>query len=60
MEHKKGTYVDGHERSDVVEYRQTFLMRLCAFGFLKKNNAPTPEAADSIPRDLECPTDDRI
>ena len=22
--HKKGTYVDGHERSDVVEYRQAF------------------------------------
>ena len=30
MEHKKGTYVDGHERSDVTEYRKTFLRRLCA------------------------------
>ena len=34
MDHKKGTYVDGHERPDVVEYRKTFLRRLCALGFL--------------------------
>ena len=27
---------------------------------MNKNNAPTPEAADSVPRDLECPSDDRI
>ena len=25
---KKGTYVDGHERDDVVEYRQQFLQRI--------------------------------
>lgn len=24
MDHKKGTYIDGHERSDVVEYRNKF------------------------------------
>ena len=53
-------YVDGHERFDVVEYRQTFLRQLCALGFLNNNNAPTSEAADSVPRDLECPSDDRI
>ena len=44
----------------MFEYRQTILRRLCALGFLNKNNAPTPEAADSVPRDLECPSDDRI
>ena len=60
MEHKKGTYVDGHERSDVTEYRKTFLRRLCAVGFLNKKNAPTPEAADSLPSDLECPSDEKI
>jgi hypothetical protein len=34
--HKKGTYVDGHERSDVVEYRQKFLRKMFSSGFLKK------------------------
>ena len=60
MEYKKRTYVDGHERSDVTEYRKTFLRRLCAVGFLNKKNAPTPEAADSLPSDLECPSDEKI
>ena len=27
---KKGVYVDGHERSDVVEYREKFLERMGA------------------------------
>ena len=31
---KKGTFVDGHERDDVVEYRKTFLRRMVALGFL--------------------------
>lgn len=53
MEHKKGTYADGHERADVTEYRKEFLRRLCALGFLNKNNAPTPEAVDSLPSNLE-------
>ena len=44
----------------LLSTRQTFLRRLCALGFLNKNNAPTPEAADSVPRDLDCPFDDRI
>ena len=47
MEHKKGTYEDGHERSDVVQYRNKFLRRL---GFLNKHiymhNAATPDAVE--------------
>lgn len=31
---KKGTYVDGHEREDVVEYRTTFLRCMASLGFL--------------------------
>ena len=46
MEHKKGTYVDGHERSDVVQYRNKFLRRLCALGFLNEHNAPTPDGVE--------------
>ena len=60
MERKKGTYVDGHERPDVVQYRSKFLRLLCALGFLNKHNAPTPEAFDSLPSDLECPSDEQV
>ena len=37
---KKGTFVDGHERNDVVEYRTKFLCRMVSLGFLNPNNAP--------------------
>ena len=40
---KKGTYVDGHERADVVECRAKFLRKMVALGFLNRENAPTPE-----------------
>ena len=43
-----------------MDYRQKFLHRLCALGFLNKTNAPTPEAAQSLPTDLECPSEERI
>ena len=37
---KKGTYVDGHEGDDVVEYRNKFLQRMIGLGFLNPSNAP--------------------
>jgi len=52
---KKGTFVDGHERDDVVEYCKTFLRRMVALGFLNRDNAPTDEARDALPADLEIP-----
>lgn len=52
---KKGTFVDGHERDDVVEYRKTFLRRMVALGFLNRDNAPTDEARNALPADLEIP-----
>ena len=30
----KGIYVDGHERSDVVEYRQKFLIKMTEYVIL--------------------------
>lgn len=45
--YEKGTYVDGNEESDVVDYRKSFLCKLSCLGFLNGNNAPTPEAAQS-------------
>ena len=52
---QKGTFVDGHERDDVVQYRKRFLRRMVALGFFNTNNAPTEEAKQAIPDDLECP-----
>lgn len=57
LDHKKGTYCDGHERS---EYQGKFLRKMVGLGFLNKNNAITPEAAESLPSDLEPLTDEQI
>ena len=46
--HQKGTYVDGHERSDVVEYRQKFLRKMFSIGFLNKENAASSTAQDNF------------
>ena len=52
---KKGTYVDGHERPDVVEYRTKFLRRMVGLVFLNPENAPTEEAKNALPVDLHSP-----
>ena len=56
LDQKKGVYIDGHERDDVIEYRQNFLCKMVSIGFLNKDNAPTVEAAQFLPDDLECPS----
>ena len=48
---KKGCYVDGYERADVVEDKQRFLCRMVALGFLNADNAPTDVALST---DLHC------
>lgn len=50
---KKGTFVDGHERDDVVAYRKTFLRRMFTLGFLNPDNAPTEDAKAALPQDLD-------
>ena len=57
---KKGSYVDGHERDDVKEYRKKFLRRMVALGFLNQSNAPTEEAKTALPTDLENPSQEVI
>ena len=52
---KKGTYVDGHERDDVVEYCKTFLRRIVSLGSLNESNAPTEEAKKALPSDIHGP-----
>ena len=49
---KKGTYVDGHEREDVVQYGAIFLRCMVSLGFLSASNAPTDEARKALPQDL--------
>ena len=60
LDSKKGTYVDGHERPDVTEYRGKFLRKMVALGFLNSENAPTPEAALSLPEDIDTPPAEQI
>ena len=52
---RKGIFVDGHERDDVVEYRSIFLRRMCKIGFLHPSNAPTADSKSSISTDIEPP-----
>ena len=49
---KKGTLVDSHERDDVM-YRNKFLQRMASLSFLNSPNAPTDEALNALPSDLE-------
>ena len=42
----------------MVQHCKTFPTPSCVLGFLNKANAPTPEAAGSLPTDLE--SDERI
>jgi len=41
--HKKGAYVDGHEREDVVKSREEFLKKLKE---LKESHLPPPPCSD--------------
>ena len=43
---KKGVYIDGHERSDVVDYRKIYLRKLEA---LESTHAPHPPTSDEPP-----------
>lgn len=53
---KKGTFVDGHERDNVVEYRRKFLGRMVSLGFLNSDNAPTDDAKKALPTDITSPS----
>ena len=48
----KGVFIDGHERSDVVESRVKFLEKMTECGFLRPDNAPTEEAARALPANV--------
>lgn len=57
---KKGSFVDGHEREDVVVYRKKFLRKMVGLGFLRPDNAPTEDAKNALPSDLHTPSIDRV
>ena len=56
---KKGIFIDGHERPDVVASRKTILRKMVKIGFLHFTNAPTEEAQKAIPADIDAPTLER-
>ena len=49
LQRSKGVFIDGHERPDVVESRVKFLTTMTECGFLRPDNAPTEEAAKTLP-----------
>ena len=51
---KKGIFIDGHERDDVVESR-----KMVKLGFLHFTNAPTEDAVKALPADIDSPTNER-
>ena len=56
LDKKKGVYIDGHERDDVVMHRQKFLRQLIVGGFLTPELAPSDEAKEAFPTDIDPPT----
>ncbi len=44
LQANKGAYFDGHERVDVIEYRNNFLKTMITCGFLHPEQAPTQRA----------------
>ena len=59
LDKKKGIYIDGHEREDVVQHRQRFLRQLVAGGFLAAEFAPSLEAKSAFPTDIDQPSPER-
>ena len=55
---RKGIFIDGHERPDVIESRKLFLRKMTKIGFLHFTNAPTDEAMKALP-DVDSPTNER-
>ena len=55
----KGIFIDGHERDDVVEARQLFLRKMMKIVFFHFTTAPTPEAANALPSDIDPPIAER-
>ena len=56
---QKGIFIDGHEHSDVIESRTLFLRKMFKVGFLHFTNAPTEDAANSLPTDIDAPVSER-
>lgn len=53
LDKKKGIYIDGHERDDVIKNRKKFLRKLVAGGFLTKEHASSDEAKNAFPTDID-------
>ena len=48
LDKKKGVYIDGHERDDVVQHRQRFLRQMVSGGFLSREFALSEEARSAL------------
>ena len=55
---RKGIFIDGHERPDVIDARKLILRKMTKLGFLHITNAPTKDAMKALP-DVDAPTSER-
>ena len=53
---RKGIFIGGHERDDVVESCKLFLHKMVKLRFLHFTNAPTEDAVRALPYDIDPPT----
>ena len=60
IDKKKGTYVDGHERPDVVEHRHQFLRKMITCGMFTPTHAPTDDDHQSFPSNIDSPSEDQV
>ena len=56
---RKGIFIDGHERPDVIETRTLFLRKMTKLGFLHFTNAPTEDAMRALP-DVDAPANETL
>ena len=58
MTARTGIFIDGHERTDVIETRKLFLRKMTKIGFLHFTNTLTENAMTALP-DVDAPTNER-
>lgn len=52
---KERDFIDGHKPPDVVESRKKIIRKMVKIGFLHFTNAPTEQARQSLPGDVDPP-----
>ena len=55
----KKAFLYGHERNDIISCRNEFIRKMIKICILHFTNAPTDEAVENFPEDIDPPTEER-